>query len=64
MMSIYVATPSSLQIEYGFGGLIVDDLHWTARTYEEPSIWGHHRSEAYFAAPPGIMRAVEPVSQP
>lgn len=64
MMSIYVATPSSLQIEYGFGGLIVDDLHWTSRTYEEPSIWGHKRSEAYFSRPPGIMRAVEPVAQP
>jgi len=55
MTSIYVTTPSSFQIEYGYGGLIVDDLSWIARTYEHPSIWGHHMTETYATTPPGII---------
>ncbi|WP_191413762.1 VOC family protein [Salinibacterium sp. ZJ450] len=59
MISTYISTPSSLQIEYGYGGLVVDDLSWIARDYNHPSIWGHHRSERYMTAPPGIIRPVE-----
>jgi 2,3-dihydroxybiphenyl 1,2-dioxygenase len=59
MTSIYIATPSGLQIEYGYGGLRVDDLTWIARTNHHPSIWGHHRSERYMTAPPGIVRKFE-----
>lgn len=59
MTSIYIATPSSFQIEYGHGGLVVDDLTWIAHTIAEPSIWGHHRSERYMTAPPGIIRSIE-----
>lgn len=58
MTSIYVQTPSSMQIEYGFGGIAVDDLTWVAGTHDVPSIWGHHRSEAYLNGPPGIFRPV------
>ena len=39
MTSIYISTPSGLQIEYGWGGLRVDDLTWVARTNHHPSIW-------------------------
>jgi extradiol dioxygenase len=59
MTSIYIATPSGVQVEYGYGGLRVDDLTWIARTNHHPSIWGHHRSERYLTAPPGIARKFE-----
>jgi len=59
MTSIYVQTPSSMQIEYGHGGITVDDLTWVAGYHDLPSIWGHHRSQAYLDGPPGIFRMVE-----
>ncbi|MBI2243707.1 MAG: VOC family protein [Nocardioides sp.] len=59
MTSIYVQTPSSMQIEYGFGGIAVDDLTWVAGTHDVPSIWGHHRSQAYLDGPPGIFRMLD-----
>lgn len=43
MTSVYIGTPSGMQIEYGYGGLTVDDLSWVARTYNRPSYWGHQR---------------------
>ncbi|MEU9018459.1 VOC family protein [Actinomadura sp. NPDC048394] len=58
MTSIYVQTPSSMQIEYGYGGITVDDLTWVAGNHDLPSIWGHHRSQAYIDGPPGIFRTV------
>ncbi|TYK51241.1 VOC family protein [Actinomadura decatromicini] len=58
MTSIYVQTPSSMQIEYGHGGITVDDLTWVAGTHDLPSIWGHHRSQAYLDGPPGIFRTL------
>lgn len=59
MTSIYVQTPSSMQIEYGHGGIHVDDLTWVAGTHDLPSIWGHHRSQAYLDGPPGIFRMLD-----
>lgn len=59
MTSIYISTPSSMQIEYGYGGLELDDRTWVARTNHHPSIWGHHRSERYLTSPPGIVRKFE-----
>ena len=59
MTSIYIATPSGIQVEYGWGGLRVDDLTWVARTNHHPSIWGHHRSERYLTSPPGIVHKFE-----
>jgi 2,3-dihydroxybiphenyl 1,2-dioxygenase len=59
MTSIYVQTPSSMQIEYGHGGISVDDLTWVAGTHDLPSIWGHHRSQAYLDGPPGIFRPID-----
>lgn len=59
MTSIYVQTPSSMQIEYGHGGISVNDLTWVAGTHDVPSIWGHHRSQSYFDGPPGIFRMLD-----
>ena len=43
MTSFYVETPSGFPIEYGWGGLVVDDAHWTVKTYNHFSDWGHAR---------------------
>lgn len=59
MTSFYMLTPSSFQIEYGHGGMIVDDLTWVAATNDRPSLWGHEMTEAGRAATPGILRDVE-----
>ena len=61
MVSFYIATPSSIQIEYGYGGFVVDDDTWVARTYATPTIWGHSRSERFLNNPPGIVLPVESV---
>lgn len=41
MLSFYMETPSKVQVEYGFGGLEVDDGNWSVTTYDVTSIWGH-----------------------
>lgn len=40
MVSTYIFSPSVLRIEYGFGGLAIDDL-WEPKSYTRTSIWGH-----------------------
>ncbi len=43
MVSFYMATPSGVQVEYGCGGLAVEDeTDWAVATYDVTSIWGHH----------------------
>jgi biphenyl-2,3-diol 1,2-dioxygenase len=41
MVSFYMKTPSGFDIEYGFGGIAIDDATWQTTTYDKPSIWGH-----------------------
>lgn len=43
MTSFYVETPSGFAIEYGWGGVVVDDNSWTIRNYSQFSDWGHAR---------------------
>jgi 2,3-dihydroxybiphenyl 1,2-dioxygenase len=47
MFSFYVRTPSGFAIEYGFGGLQVDDATWSVKSFDKLSEWGHRP-----AAPP------------
>jgi len=42
MTSFYVRTPSGFEIEYGTGGIVVDDDTWTVGTHQSGSRWGHH----------------------
>jgi 2,3-dihydroxybiphenyl 1,2-dioxygenase len=51
MHSFYVQTPSGFEIEYGYGGLVVDDATWEATAIDQPSVWGHHQLD--MSAPPG-----------
>jgi 3,4-dihydroxy-9,10-secoandrosta-1,3,5(10)-triene-9,17-dione 4,5-dioxygenase len=41
MVSFYVRTPSGFDIEYGTGGVVVDDATWVARQTTAHSVWGH-----------------------
>jgi len=51
MYSFYMQSPSGFQIEYGYGGRIVDDATWTVTQLDRPSIWGHQRRELPVQAP-------------
>ena len=37
MISFYMYTPSGFRLEYGWGGLDVDNDLWVPRTYDKPS---------------------------
>lgn len=41
MLSFYVMTPSGFDLEYGWGGLAVDDDTWHVKTHNVNSAWGH-----------------------
>ncbi len=41
MVSFYVKTPSGFDVEYGWGGIAVDDETWKVGFYDRASIWGH-----------------------
>lgn len=42
MVSFYSRSPSGFDVEFGFGGLMVDELTWTVTQITKPSFWGHH----------------------
>ncbi|WP_335934927.1 VOC family protein [Streptomyces sp. PTD5-9] len=41
MFSFYVFTPSGFSVEYGWGGLIIDDETWEVKTLDKLNSWGH-----------------------
>jgi 3,4-dihydroxy-9,10-secoandrosta-1,3,5(10)-triene-9,17-dione 4,5-dioxygenase len=41
MVSFYVRTPGGFDVEYGTGGLLVDDRTWITRETTAISLWGH-----------------------
>lgn len=41
MLSFYVESPSKNQIEYGWGGLEIDESSLETRMYDVTSVWGH-----------------------
>ena len=50
MVSFYLRTPSSWNIEYGFGGLEIDDETWTPVRWDEAHVWGgHHPDDEHVA---------------
>jgi 2,3-dihydroxybiphenyl 1,2-dioxygenase len=44
MVSFYMKTPSSYEVEFGCQGRQVDDTTWTANSYDAASLWGHTRT--------------------
>lgn len=51
MLSFYVMSPSGFDVEYGWGGLVVDDGNWHVKTHSVNSAWGHRFQ---FPPKPGI----------
>ncbi len=45
MFSFYVHTPSGFLLEFGSGGIVVDDTNWQVSRYSQLSDWGHHHPE-------------------
>lgn len=41
MFSFYSASPSGIAVEYGTGGLKIDDDTWTVQRFDAISYWGH-----------------------
>lgn len=41
MTSFYLQTPAGFQVEYGYGGRLIDDRTWQVHTYDAASTWGH-----------------------
>jgi 2,3-dihydroxybiphenyl 1,2-dioxygenase len=42
--SFYVESPNGVVVEYGWGGLLVDDATWEVKNVFGPSLWGHDRA--------------------
>jgi 2,3-dihydroxybiphenyl 1,2-dioxygenase len=46
MISFYVETPSGTQIEFGTGGILIEDEEsWMPTTYSSAHYWGHDRED-------------------
>ncbi|MEV5413289.1 VOC family protein [Thermopolyspora sp. NPDC052614] len=56
--SFYHSTPSSFHVEYGYGGLEVDEEAWVPRVYDRSAIWGHKPHPSGKGRPMGIMHQV------
>lgn len=41
MFSFYLASPGGFDIEYGWGGRLVDEATWTVQELGATSVWGH-----------------------
>ena len=41
MFSFYMSSPSGFDIEYGWGGRLIDDSTWVVQRHVSPAIWGH-----------------------
>ena len=41
MVSFYSRSPSGFDVEFGCGGLLVDEATWTVAQITKPSFWGH-----------------------
>ena len=46
MFSFYVRTPSGFSVEFGWGGLVIDETTWQVQRLDQLSTWGHRRPQA------------------
>ena len=51
MFSFYLVSPSGFDIEYGYGGRVIDDSKWTVQHHVSPSTWGHRPMQSAGAPP-------------
>ena len=45
MLSFYSTSPSGFDVEFGCGGILVDDATWSVSEITMPSLWGHRRPD-------------------
>lgn len=45
MISFYAASPGGFAVEYGTGGVVIDDESWTPTRYPGAHYWGHQRNQ-------------------
>jgi extradiol dioxygenase len=62
MVSFYMVTPSGFEVEYGWGGRLVDDAVWQVQRHDRGTLWGHKvQVESAVPAPgqpvPGVPAA-------
>lgn len=43
MVSQYIITPSDVALEFGTGGILIDDATWRPTRYDVAHFWGHKR---------------------
>jgi hypothetical protein len=61
MTSFYVRTPSGFEIEYGYGGVLIEDeASWQVDTYDAISLWGHKPPSEPLL--PGVLHPLTTVS--
>ena len=46
MFSFYVRSPSGFNIEFGWGGVTIDEASWQTRHFDRLSTWGHRHAPA------------------
>lgn len=46
MFSFYVRTPSGFNVEFGWGGLVIDEQTWQVQHLDHLSSWGHRHPKA------------------
>ena len=46
MLSFYLTTPSGFALEFGYGGIEIDDATWEIKHWDTGSYWGHARNAA------------------
>lgn len=46
MTSFYMTSPSGFQVEFGHGGIEIDDHDWQVQTHYAASTWGHRPQSA------------------
>ncbi len=51
MLSFYLVSPSGFDVEYGWGGRVIDDSKWIVQQHVSPAIWGHRPMQSAGAPP-------------
>ena len=46
MLSFYLQTPSGFALEFGYGGIEIDDASWEIKHWDTGSFWGHAKNAA------------------
>jgi 2,3-dihydroxybiphenyl 1,2-dioxygenase len=59
MVSFYMVTPSGFEVEYGWGGRLIDDAVWQVQRHDRGTLWGHKVELA-----PAVPAPAVPVAGP